>query len=106
MADNENQELKAGHPPATKVGGMRVVQHKPPKEDTPPKMTAEEKEEFGEDPKKPSGGGASSVVVSGVEIKDSDAFPKEAVKSFHEKPLPTHQKVDSHQPTIIHQPRK
>eukprot|EP00095_Tigriopus_kingsejongensis_P009845 snap_masked-scaffold21_size687808-processed-gene-5.11 protein:Tk09845 transcript:snap_masked-scaffold21_size687808-processed-gene-5.11-mRNA-1 annotation:"death-associated protein 1" len=104
MADQENQELKGGHPPATKVGGMRVVQNKPPKEETP-QMTAEDKEEFGEDPK-PSSGGASSMIVSGVVVKDSDAFPKEAVKSFHEKPMPTNQKQHAQQPTIIQQPRK
>ena len=46
MSDNE---LKGGHAPATKVGGMRVVQHKPPKEDSPPKISDEDKEEFGED---------------------------------------------------------
>lgn len=45
MADNESTELKAGHAPATKVGGMRVVQHKPAKEEKPDaaKMTEEDK---------------------------------------------------------------
>ena len=44
-------ELKAGHPPAQKVGGMRVVQKKAASsnEKEEPKMTQEEKEEFGED---------------------------------------------------------
>ena len=48
----ETNELKAGHPPAQKVGGMRIVQHKhkdEKHEGSPPKMTDEDKEEFGED---------------------------------------------------------
>ena len=48
----DNNELKAGHPPAQKVGGMRVVQHKHKEEKhegSPPKMSEEEREEFGED---------------------------------------------------------
>ena len=57
----ENAELKAGHAPAQKVGGMRVVQHKrlsesEKHEGSPPKPSEEEKEEFGEDkpPKSPN----------------------------------------------------
>ena len=48
MADKESTELKAGHAPATKVGGMRVVQHKPTKDEKPEaaKMTDEDKGRF------------------------------------------------------------
>ena len=48
----ESSELKAGHAPAQKVGGMRIVQHKHKEEKhegSPPKMSDEDKEEFGED---------------------------------------------------------
>ena len=48
----DSNELKAGHPPAQKVGGMRVVQHKHKDEKpdaSPSKMTEEEREEFGDD---------------------------------------------------------
>ena len=48
----ESSELKAGHAPAQKVGGMRIVQHKHKEEKhegSPPKVSEEEKEEFGED---------------------------------------------------------
>ena len=48
----ETSELKAGHPPAQKVGGVRIVQHKHKDEKvegSPPKMSDQEKEEFGED---------------------------------------------------------
>ncbi len=105
MAD-ESPELKAGHAPATKVGGMRVVQHKTPKEDkeaaAEKKMTPEEVAEFGEDkPEK-----KSQVVVSGAKASEEAAFPTEAVKVMHEKPMPTHDKGASHKPKIIHQPKK
>lgn len=64
----ENEELKAGHPPAQKVGGMRVVQHKQrtassseadkdgkDKDDKDSSSNSEDKEEFGEDkPQKPA----------------------------------------------------
>ena len=106
--EGDAPELKAGHAPATKVGGMRVVQHKPPKEDkpeSPTKMTAEDKAEFGEDkPEKKSGSG--SVVVSGAKASEEAAFPKEAVKSFHDKPQPTHDKGAMNKPKIIQQPKK
>ena len=108
MSD-ESPELKAGHAPATKVGGMRVVKHKanPNKEEEKAKtekMSQEEKEEFGED--KPEKKPEKAVVVSGVKASEEAAFPPEAVKAFHEKPMPTHDKGASHKPKIIQQPKK
>ena len=47
-----------------------------------------------------------SVIVSGAKATEEAAFPAEAVKSFHEKPMPTHDKGASHKPKIIQQPRK
>ena len=47
-----------------------------------------------------------SVVVSGAKTSEDAAFPPDAVKSFHEKPLPTHDKGASHKPKVIQQPRK
>lgn len=109
-------DLKAGHPPATKVGGMRVVQHHHKAKDgaagdaksgtSPPKKSVDddEKEEFGEDkPAKPQ----ANVVISGAKATEDSAFPTEAVKAFHEKPLPTHQQnAHAAKPKVIQQPRK
>jgi len=109
MDTSEKEEMKGGHPPAQKVGGMRVVQHKPQEKVTekeaPVKPSEEEKEEFGEDkPVKPP----SAVVVSGAKATEDMAFPKEAVKAYHDKPMPTHDKnASAHQkPKVIQQPCK
>jgi len=91
--------------PATKVGGMRVVQHKQHRDEkagSPAKPTDEDIEEFGEDKKEKT----ENAVVSGVKIADAEAYPKEAVKAFHEKPRPTHQMGASNKPKIIQQPTK
>jgi hypothetical protein len=37
---------------------------------------------------------------------ESEAYPKEAVKAFHEKPLPTHAAGANTKPKIIQQPKK
>ena len=61
-------------------------------------------EEFGED--KPVKKG-EDLVVSGAVASEGAAFPTEAVKSYHEKPHPTHDKGSAHQkPKIIQQPKK
>jgi hypothetical protein len=49
MSSND-QELKAGHPPAVKAGGMRIKQSKHTQHaEAPAPMTAEEKEEYPEE---------------------------------------------------------
>merc|ERR1712150_109891 len=101
----ENQELKAGHKPAQKVAGMRIVQQKKADkhEGSPPKVSEDEKEDAGDEkPVKAT----DSVMVSGAKATEEAAFPADAVKSFHEKPMPTHDKGASQKPKIIQQPRK
>jgi len=103
-------ELKGGHEPAKIVGGRRIVtrdRHSESEDKAPPKkseQTEEEKEEFGED--KPVK--QSSVVISGAKASDELSFPKEAVKAYHDKPMPTHDKSSAahSKPKIIQQPKK
>jgi len=99
----DTQDLKGGHAPAQKVGGMRVVS-KPREEKavSPAKPSEEDVEEFGEDRKEKK----VDIIVSGAKTGESEAFPKAAVQSFHEKPVPTHQMGASNKPKIIQQPKK
>lgn len=48
----------------------------------------------------------ATVQVSGAPQKGNADFPVEAVQSFHDKPLPTHDKGAPSKPVVIHQPRK
>ncbi|KOX73061.1 Death-associated protein 1 [Melipona quadrifasciata] len=94
MSSPEECKLKGGHPPAVKAGGMRIIQHKTPKEDREIKPIKDV------DESKPSS--------SGVPAKGNADFPPEAVQVFHEKPIPTHNARPTHcsRPIIIQQPRK
>jgi hypothetical protein len=100
MADAQ-PELKAGHPPAVKAGGMRITQHKPPKEEKPKEKPEEVEEAAGSPPKQPP------LVISGAVVKGDAEFTPEAVQSFHNKPAPQVDRRNSggHK-NVIHQPRK
>jgi len=104
--NKEAADLKGGHAPAVKVGGVRIVQHKqPPKEAEPTPKEKEEEEELA----KPNPNDEHKVIISGVVAKGDKDFPPEAVKSFHEKPLPA-KDIQTHQPSYqqqhhINQPR-
>jgi len=95
------------HPTAVKVGGMRITQNKSHLKDKKidAAMTVPPPEE---DALKVSTSPPKSAVtaVSGALQKGNEDFPKEAVESFHVKPIPTHDKGASTKPMIIHQPRK
>lgn len=101
-------ELKAGHPPAVKVGGMRVVQHckkDGAEKSEAPAMTAEEEAEYGASPPKTDKHNQAQLVSGAVTKGDKD-FSAQALKSFHEKPQPQHDKPRPVQaPHNIHQPR-
>jgi hypothetical protein len=47
-----------------------------------------------------------SLTISGAPVRGHADFPAEAVQSFHEKPVPTHDSRHVTKPTVIHQPRK
>ncbi|XP_032222388.1 death-associated protein 1 [Nematostella vectensis] len=107
---SKDTELKAGHPPAAKAGGMRVASKHHHSSQPPAAATPEEKaeeEEFAE----PIERDQSKLVVSGVVTKGNADFPPAAVKVAHEKPQPQHDKrppgggAKSAQ-MHIHQPRK
>ncbi|KAL3220862.1 hypothetical protein MRX96_005298 [Rhipicephalus microplus] len=92
-------ELKGGHPPAVKAGGMRITQHKPAVIMNSLKKERDQSSLLS--PPKPH------LVISGVVAKGDADFPPEAVQVFHNKPQPSHEyRACSSKPTIIQQPRK
>ncbi|CAH3027772.1 unnamed protein product [Porites evermanni] len=86
----KDKDLKAGHPPAVKAGGMRITsKHHHPQHPAPTPEEKAEEEEFAEPKEKASD---QKVVVSGVVTKGNADFKADAVKVAHEKPLPQHDK--------------
>jgi len=89
MTTPEKEEKKGGHPPAVKVGGMRVVQHPYTHADKQQPKEEREKEEEEFATEKADGEGQ---VVAGVTTKGHKDFPAAAAKVAHEKPQPTKEK--------------
>ncbi|XP_015912458.1 death-associated protein 1 [Parasteatoda tepidariorum] len=106
-SSEETTELKAGHPPAVKAGGMRITQHKVHTHEKPvetKKVDGEEEEE--EEVVTPSPP-KQQIVISGAIAKGDADFPAEAIQAFHNKPMPAHDfRPANSRPNIIHQPRK
>ncbi|KAL5006170.1 hypothetical protein ScPMuIL_017328 [Solemya velum] len=101
----EDSALKGGHAPAVKAGGMRIVQHKqqPEKAEQP---TKEEEEQYGGSPPK-TDKHHQSIIIAGAVTKGDKDFSSDAVKSYHQKPLPTHDVRPAHNTQHnIQQPRK
>lgn len=108
---SQSPDLKGGRPPAVKVGGMRVVQHKratseSEKVEEKPAET-EVQDENAENDVTQTDPSPDVVAAANLHKTDKD-FPKEAVTSFHTKPQPgkdfqNHQKPQHHH---IQQPRK
>jgi len=96
----------AAHPPAVKVGGMRITQNKShliiKKTDTTPVPKPEEEAlKVSNSPPK------QSILTSGATPRGNADFPADAVRDFHVKPIPTHDPQGHHAPhNIIHQPKK
>ncbi|XP_012286324.1 death-associated protein 1 isoform X2 [Orussus abietinus] len=103
MSSPENGELKGGHPPAVKAGGMRITQHKTPKDEreTKPSKDSEESTKASTSPPK-------TMMISGVVARGNADFPPAAIQHFHDKPIPTHDSRPAHssRPIIIQQPKK
>jgi hypothetical protein len=102
-APAEDSDLKGGHAPAVKAGGMRVARvQKNSTGDTKDKaeMTKEELELYGTSPPKVD----KQVLVSGIMAKEDRAYPPEAIKQFHEHPLPSKEHRPIQQRHNIHQP--
>jgi hypothetical protein len=105
MSSPEKSDVLSSHPPAVKAGGMRIVQNKThlikKTDGVVPKPEEESALKVSTSPPK-----QATVQVSGAQVKGNADFPVEAVQSFHDKPLPTHDKGAPSKPVIIHQPRK
>lgn len=108
--DNEACELKAGHPPAVKVGNMRVTQRTHSTSSTHSDKNDEEKGS-GADSTVPSACSfAPKTVVktatSGVLDSTVQSVP-ESVKQFHEKPQASHEyRGHNIKQNVIQQPKK
>ncbi|XP_060630633.2 death-associated protein 1 isoform X1 [Anolis sagrei] len=97
-------ETRAGHPPAVKAGGMRIVQKHPHVPDAKEEKDKDEQQDWesGSSPPKPT------VFISGVIARGDKDFPPAAAQVAHQKPHPSVEKLPppQHVNQYIHQPRK
>lgn len=103
-------QLKAGHPPAVKVGNMRVVQRTHSVSSTHSDKGNEEDhpDQTGDTPSACSFAPKTVVktATSGVPDTVAQSVP-EAVKQFHEKPQVSHDfRNHGNKPNVIQQPKK
>lgn len=96
----ESSELKAGHAPATKVGGMRVKAPRQHEEKVSKEDAASPWESEGVKQEE------QTIIVAGAKTHGDKDFPPAAVKVAHEKPQPSMTKpAPKQQNQVIHQPR-
>jgi hypothetical protein len=105
---SEKQELKAGHPPAVKAGGMRVVTKHKHKDQDPDAYDNKYRDSVN-----PIGGPnkidiKQDVSLSGgVVANDTAQHQTAAVRLYHDKPQPTHEKTHAPPKQMnITQPRR
>uniref|UniRef100_A0A1B6E0M6 Death-associated protein 1 n=1 Tax=Clastoptera arizonana TaxID=38151 RepID=A0A1B6E0M6_9HEMI len=102
MSSPGESERKGGHLPAVKAGGMRITQrHTPSREPNPVAPDDENNAAL-----KVSTSPPKTVTISGAPVRGNADFPVEAVQSYHDKPVPTHDRNVNSKPVIIQQPRK
>jgi len=108
----EDTELKGGHAPAVKAGGMRITQHKHAGHEKPApvevkEVKPEEGEEGEEELEEVTPSPPKQVLISGAPARGDADFPTAAVQAIHNKPAPAHEyRPAASRPQIIHQPRK
>uniref|UniRef100_A0A8V0X3T1 Death associated protein n=1 Tax=Gallus gallus TaxID=9031 RepID=A0A8V0X3T1_CHICK len=97
----EKAETRAGHPPAVKAGGMRIVQKHPHSSDTKEEKDKDDQDWETSSPPKPT------VFISGVIARGDKDFPPAAAQVAHQKPHPSVEKLPhpQHVKQHIHQPR-
>lgn len=93
-------ETKAGHPPAVKVAGIRIVQKHPHTGDGKEKKDKDDQEWESTSPPKPT------VYISGVIARGDKDFPPAAAQVAHQKPHASMDKHVSPRTQHIQQPRK
>jgi len=105
---DEDVQLKAGHAPALKVGGARVVtRHKTTSVLEEPRLVESEGEE--EEQAKPVKEKNPQLVMWGQVRDPAKDYPSEAIQHMQHKPAPTRQadtKPNAVRPNNIQQPRK
>jgi len=110
----EDTELRAGHPPALKVGNKRVSRSRG-SSDSNSREDGEARDPAPVDPSTgafvPHNAQKQLIAQNGQDmlLKESAHIAAESVKSFHEKPQPTREKppnnVNTQKRMVIQQPK-
>jgi hypothetical protein len=104
MSSPDKAEALAAHPPAVKVGGMRIVQDKSHlKHKSKDTAVPEPHEELNAGSSPPK---SSEVTISGAPNRGNADFPEQAVQAFHDKPVPKNQLGAQPAQHPIQQPRR